>query len=241
MDIKYINSPFHPVSVLVIGAGGNGSQMIQQLGRINYALRQLNKPGLHVTLMDDDKVSPANCGRQLFNETEIGDYKSVVLISRINRFYGLNWQAKTFRFWDKYSESFNVIITCTDNVASRVMAHRYCKHMSRIKNDWHHERLFQYWIDMGNTKNTGQVICGSPRHKLPTTIDRYPKIQKFGDKDDTPSCSLAEALDKQDLYINTFVSNIAAKLFWEMCTQPVLDYCGAYINLTTFNIKKIAA
>ena len=51
------------------------------------------------------------------------------------------------------------------------------------------------------------------------------------DKDNLPSCSLAEALEKQSLYINTTVSDFAANLLWMLFTDGVLETQGAFINL----------
>ncbi len=244
MKIEYINKAVLPVTVLVIGAGGNGSQMITQLGRIDYALRKFGKPGLHVTLMDDDTVSESNIGRQLFAESEIGAYKANILISRINRFYSLQWEAVTEKFTAAIAgkmKSPNVIISCTDNVHSRVTVHKYVKEVSKKKKQTsHHEWQFHYWIDMGNTKTRGQIFCGSPRYKLPTFVDENPDAAKMEAVDDTPSCSLAEALAKQDLFVNTFLSNLAAKLFYEMLmAEESINYRGVYMNLDNLNIQKI--
>src|ERR1700753_2921679 len=90
---NYLINPPNPITVNLIGAGGTGSQMLTALARINHALLNLNHPGLMVTVFDDDKVSEANLGRQLFAETEIGFYKSVVLVNRINVFFGTSWKA----------------------------------------------------------------------------------------------------------------------------------------------------
>lgn len=53
------------------------------------------KPGLQVIVADRDKVSASNCVRQSFSESEIGLHKSVVLVNRLNLFWGLHWQAST--------------------------------------------------------------------------------------------------------------------------------------------------
>lgn len=240
MQVKYVNAPLHPVTITVIGAGGNGSQIITQLGRINYALRQLGKPGIHVLLMDDDKVSPSNIGRQLFTEGEIGEYKANVLINRINRFYGTEWESWCVKFMKSYFPRTNIYITCTDNTKSRILLHELISKKQQLPAD---QNKFHYWMDLGNTKNMGQVIVGSRRYKLPTVIDRYPqkKMDKLVKEDDSPTCSLAEALAKQDLFINPFITNVAAKLLWEMLTQQEVNWSGAYVNLETMNIKKIAA
>lgn len=83
---NYLLSPHHPVSVIVIGAGGTGSQVITSLARMDRALQALGHPGLYVTVYDPDAVSESNIGRQLFSEPEIGLNKAVALVTRINRF-----------------------------------------------------------------------------------------------------------------------------------------------------------
>lgn len=48
--------------------------------------------GLHLTLLDRDVISPTNCVRQPFSQSEIGLSKSVVLANRLNLFWGLDWE-----------------------------------------------------------------------------------------------------------------------------------------------------
>jgi len=89
----YLINPTSPVSVNLIGAGGTGSQMLTALVRINQALIALGHAGLQVNVFDDDIVQQANLARELFTSHEIGMNKAVVLINRINRFFGTNWKA----------------------------------------------------------------------------------------------------------------------------------------------------
>ena len=72
-------SPTNPISVNLIGAGGTGSQILTALARMNHALTELHHAGLSVRLWDDDVITEANLGRQLFAESELGLYKSVAL------------------------------------------------------------------------------------------------------------------------------------------------------------------
>ena len=78
---KYLLSPYHPVTVLVAGAGGTGSQVITNLARMSVALQALGHPGLHLTAFDPDTVTEANIGRQLFSETELGLNKATALVT----------------------------------------------------------------------------------------------------------------------------------------------------------------
>src|SRR5580704_2115494 len=90
---NYLINPTNPVSINLIGTGGTGSQMLSALARINQSLIALQHPGLCVKAFDDDKVSEANLGRQLFSQSEIGLNKAAVLVNRLNRFFGTNWKA----------------------------------------------------------------------------------------------------------------------------------------------------
>lgn len=78
---KYLLSPYHPVTVLVAGAGGTGYQVITSLARMSVALQALGHPGLHLTAFDPDTVTEANIGRQLFSETELRLNKATALVT----------------------------------------------------------------------------------------------------------------------------------------------------------------
>ena len=82
------------VRVLVVGCGGNGSAIAAGLPYLHQAMLVAGHPGgLRVTLMDGDIISPANCVRQPFSSAEIGLAKAVVMVSRLNLFWGLRWTA----------------------------------------------------------------------------------------------------------------------------------------------------
>jgi hypothetical protein len=68
-----------------------------------------------------------------------------------------------------------------------------------------------YWLDLGNNAASGQFILGQPLNarnrrkaqRLRTVSELYPKIadEDVGE-DPLPSCSAAEALDRQEPFIN---------------------------------------
>ena len=97
VEKQWLN-PYNPIVVNLIGAGGTGGQVLTALARMNHALIALNHPGLMVRIFDDDKVDHANLGRQLFTTGELGQFKAVALIDRINRFFGTNWKAIIERY-----------------------------------------------------------------------------------------------------------------------------------------------
>ncbi|WP_413169746.1 hypothetical protein [Burkholderia latens] len=59
-------------------------------------------------------------------------------------------------------------------------------------------------------------------------------------EDDTPSCSLAEAPGRQELFINQAVVTQGLTILWEFFRHARLTWCGAFVNLKTGNVRPIA-
>ena len=246
---SYLQAPLHPVKITLVGAGGNGSQMLSALARINIALKSLNHPGLHVTVWDPDTVEKPNIGRQLFAAGDIGQNKAVTLVSRFNRFYGTGWDAVPECITDK-TEPGNIIITCVDNVAARKLVANIFRTQKKNKNNNYPEENTYYWLDLGNAQHTGQAILGSisieqPKTKkyetvpvLPT-LDKEFSLSKLKDTDSGPSCSMAEALKKQDLFVNSALVQLAGSLLWSLFRDVALDIRGFYMNLETMKVQPI--
>ena len=255
-DNDLIN-PTNPITVNLIGAGGTGSQALTALARMNHALTELNHPGLSVRLWDDDVVTEANLGRQLFAECELGLYKSVALINRINRFFGTNWKAEIVRF-DKervgelpQNSRTNIYISCVDSVKSRF---DIAEILNELKTDKSYYRnQCKYWMDFGNSQFTGQVLLSTignikqPNSEKYVTVENLPFItEEFGEllkvsesKDDTPSCSLAEALEKQDLFINSTLAQMGSSLLWNLFRNGLTENRGLFLNLKNFTAQPI--
>lgn len=251
---NYLLNPHHPVTVFVIGAGGTGSQVITNLARMSMALRALGHPGLHVTVFDPDTVSTANIGRQLFSETELGLNKATALVTRINHFFGYSWSAEAKRYPDvrqkEEMETANLFITCTDNVRSRLALWKFLKGLSGKGPVDHRTPL--YWMDFGNSQTKGQVLVGTLRDKIvQPSSQKYIPVPRMNviteevdysqvrEVDSGPSCSLAEALGKQDLFINSTLAHIGCNLLWKMFKEGKTAYRGAYVNLDTMKTTGI--
>ena len=182
---NYLINPQHPVTVNLIGAGGTGSQVLTCLARLDTALRGLGHPGLFVTLYDSDIVTEANIGRQLFSPSDIGLNKAQCLVTRMNNFFGNDWKAVP----DIYPAALkdarrdnlaNIMITCTDNIKSRLDLWNILKAVPVSEYRSHETPL--YWMDFGNMQNTGQVILGTvpkkirqPASKLYETVESLPR------------------------------------------------------------------
>lgn len=253
---NYLISPTNPISVNLIGAGGTGSKVLTALMEINESLIALGHAGLQVRLWDDDIITNANLGRQRFFECETGLYKSVALINRINRCIGSNWKAETAKFEkDKFGrlpENARAIITitCVDNVLARFG-------VAEILKEVNYRRYYQdepkYWLDFGNSQDTGQVLLStigeikqpnSEKYQtvasLPFVTDEYGDLLKQSEQqDNTPSCSLAEALEHQDLFINSSLTQMGCSLLWNLFRRGMTEYKGFFHNLKDFRTHPI--
>jgi PRTRC genetic system ThiF family protein len=253
---SYLLNPIHPVTVSLIGVGGTGSRMLTNLAMIDQALRGLGHLGLNVVAYDDDIVTSANIGRQSFGPSDEGLPKAAVLVNRVNRFYGLNWEYSITKVSD--SISGNIIITCVDNKATRKFIENYQQPMKESR----HEAKTLYWLDCGNGKDFGQVILSTrykpgdqfetdlfeenseiteysfPADTLKSPSQIFPGV--FEGKDDNkPSCSMAEALRKQDLFINPSIAMYASNLLYKLISEGSIDHQGIFINLKTVQTNKL--
>src|SRR5436309_9395129 len=143
------------VRVLVIGCGGSGSAIASGLPYLHQAMLVAGHPGgLHVTIMDGDIISPTNCVRQPFCASEVGLAKTVVMVSRLNLFWDLNWTAVSDNLTsDTDISNFDIVIGCVDTRSTRQLIHtKVVGWRSRVA----------YWLDLGNSADTGQFILGQP-------------------------------------------------------------------------------
>lgn len=229
----------HRVGVLLAGAGGTGSQVLNGLARMDHALRALGHPGLFVVVADPDTVSAANIGRQSFSPADRGQSKAAVLVTRVNRFFGLDWESMALAVGTKRPEGLDwlrvglldVVIGCVDTVRSR-------RSMAKALRGW--LKNASYWLDFGNSRSTGQVVLGTNgqveasgwadhlAQKLPTVLDLFPDM---ADDAAEPSCSMEEALARQDLYINATLADFGLSLLWRLIRQGSIEIHGLFLNL----------
>ncbi|WP_268849159.1 PRTRC system ThiF family protein [Flavobacterium aestivum] len=253
---NYLINPTNPITVNLIGAGGTGSKVLTALMEMNHSLIELGHAGLSVRLWDNDVVTSANLGRQRFAECEVGLYKSVTLINRVNRFMGTNWKAETVKFekdalgkMPKNAEA-TLYISCVDSVESRFAIADILKVQN---NGRHHRDAPKYWLDFGNSQHTGQVILSTigaikqPDSEKYETVASLPFVtEEFGELlkeseaiDGTPSCSLAEALEKQDLFINSALAQMGSSLLWSLFRYGMTDTRGFFLNLKDFHSQPL--
>lgn len=242
---KYIASTVHRITVNLIGCGGTGSHVLTNLAMMNYSLIKLGKQPLAVRVWDDDIITEYNIGRQQFSPADIGEYKAEILVTRINRYYGFDWIAINERYETLKQNNVlsNITISCVDSVKSRKDIGFWLENISGPLNT---VNTSYYWMDIGNNKDSGQIILGTTKtikqpdkksiEKLPTFCDEYPHaIENINE----PSCSMAESLAHQDLFINKLIATYGTHIFWDLINNFRINYRGLYINLKDMKTSKI--
>ena len=212
-------------TVVLAGCGGTGSQMLVMLARLDTALRGLGGEGLKVDCFDPDKVTEANAGRQSFYDSDIGRNKAEVLVQRLKLcFPGFEVQGEPckFRFYE-----YDIMISCVD---SRKARRDICKQRGKFR---------LYHIDCGNGADFGQVLLGNGTKNLPWPEVAEPDLVREGPEDDAPSCSMAEALEKQELFVNDYAARIAGTLLWNLLRHGYTEIRGAYFNLNPVMVNPI--
>ncbi|MEM5373236.1 PRTRC system ThiF family protein [Paraburkholderia azotifigens] len=218
-----------PWKVVVVGAGGTGSALLPSLARLRHAMVELGHPGgIECVVYDDDTVSEFNVGRQGFYPNDVGQYKATLLVNRLNLLMGTSWVAEPRRVDSRTNLHADIVIGCVD---SRRARHAIVQAAMRGN--------CLYYLDCGNETDRGQVILGEfgkARHdRLPHVGDLFPDLlnPKNDKGDDTPSCSMADALRKQSLVINQAISVQAFNLLWSLFRNGGLNFSAVFVNLAT--------
>jgi PRTRC genetic system ThiF family protein len=211
------------VEIHVVGAGGNGAQMVPCLARLDIAMRALgHEYGLNVKLFDAKRVSEANPGRQVFSVADIGQYKAAVIMHRTNHFFGLNWCGypvayEAYRGSDGSGTTMpDIVISCVDTRGARRNLHQMLFDGRR-----------NYWLDLGNTEDSGNVILGEPgggfeerpgsSPRLPCVTELFPNLLDDTKPElDTPSCNVRMSLATQGLFVNDLVVRYGAQLLYDL-------------------------
>lgn len=244
---EYIQNPLLPITITVIGAGGNGTMFCQHLAHIVYAYQELYARRIVVTVMDGDAVSAANVGRQAYGMNELFQNKAQIIVSKINRVYGFEWLAnpKHFTYPKTHEEKKNLageicsnfIVTAVDNVHTREELYNFITWW-RMRNKQPEYNPF-FWVDMGNTKTTGNVVVESVEMGWSSPLIEYADYYPKGKERNEPSCSLAQALNEQSMFVNKYCATIAAQWLWECLTSLTIEWRGAFYNTDTLTIRKL--
>lgn len=249
----------HPITVHLAGCGGTGSQVLTGLARIHRGLLGLGHPfGLDVIAFDPDRVSAANIGRQLFSDADIGSSKAITLVHRLNCFFDTDWRAFPDAYTGEQAGAADVLITCIDSARGRrEIAKRL---INACHNDIYpywldcgnarrsgqvllckggKQPLTAHTVQVRNPELMATMLAGdhvgrgSPiSAPLPALWDMLPEVfQADAPEDPMPSCSLAEALAEQDLFINQEIATKALQTLWLLLSDGRITHHGSWVGL----------
>lgn len=235
-----------PVTVALVGCGGNGSQIAQALARIAVHLEAAGQPPLRIYLVDGDTVEAKNVGRQLFTPDDIGTNKAVALAERFNRLFGLRIEAvpqmATLDLLRKLSYGdvrlpgympqptngpLRLLIGAVDTVVARKSLHAALA-----------ERLWDLWLDCGNHDYSGQVALGNTvdaqrlPHAIRAGLCTYlpapsltdPEILEAAPARQAANCAHDIAANLQGLMVNTQVAAVAAVYLDRILVHRQISY-----------------
>lgn len=192
--------------------------------------------------MDADTVSPTNCVRQPFGASDIGQNKATILVNRINFFHDLRWNSHE-EFFSKetrplsnssyFDSSIDFVISCVGTRAARREMHEA---FNSKTSPWCKVR---YWLDIGNNASNGQFVLGQPlndvnrrsKERLRTVTELFPSIMDTSKGEGPlPSCSAAEALERQEPFINNVLATSALAMTTRLLRYGTLNHHGAFYN-----------
>ncbi|MBZ0089210.1 MAG: PRTRC system ThiF family protein, partial [Thermoanaerobaculia bacterium] len=167
---------------------------------------------------------------------DLGLHKAIVLVHRINLFYGVRWQAQPARAEDSPRRGVpDLLLTCVDSAPARLAVASWTRT----------EYSPTLWLDCGNGALQGQVVLGhlggersALPSRLPNVLDLFPELRGMKD-DDTPSCSTAQALRKQALPVNRVAATIALDLLYSLFRFGRLEHHGAQFSVDPLRVTPI--
>jgi PRTRC genetic system ThiF family protein len=247
--------------LVLIGCGGTGSWLAPSVARFARTLAEKFSKEVVVCFVDPDVVEAKNIYRQNFCRAEVGYNKAVTLAKR----FSTAWSVNIFACPQKYSwqlvsnlggyhfDGLTVLIGCVDSREAR----------RDIQGSVHNIDGAVFWLDCGNTKESGQVLLGrnppgegistfptegkcawlplpSRQHK-----DLVAKKEPGTGRKKKPavteglSCAEIALLDEQGLTINQSIAAIAADYLKRLLLTEDLDRFQTYIDLASGSMKSM--
>ena len=109
-------------NIMIIGAGGIGSYLVDFLSRINTNEYERGKRMLYdITVYDSDVVESKNLGYQNYSPDDVGRNKSDCLA---DKYRSVNSEPFDVLVESQLSKNFDLIVCCVDNLATRRLVYK---------------------------------------------------------------------------------------------------------------------
>ena len=235
-----------PVKIVMLGAGGTGGHIAPHLYRLLYSL---DRP-VRFIICDGDVVEKKNLVRQNFIPADLGENKAKVLAERYSTVFGMEteyvpdyiesedrlkklitpmeWRSGPFSerpVWDQV-----ILIGAVDNNRSRQLCHKVF-----------YEARDLVYIDSGNGKHTGQVVCGirSGGRTFYRPVGKvYPDVLEQTDKFPTElSCAEASVSSPQSITANVTAATVVVDMIYNILAQGESRVRLATFSTTSCNVR----
>ncbi len=235
-----------PVKIVMLGAGGTGGHIAPHLYRLLYSL---DRP-VRFIICDGDVVEKKNLVRQNFIPADLGENKAKVLAERYSTVFGMEteyvpdyiesedrlkklitpmeWRRGPFSerpVWDQV-----ILIGAVDNNRSRQLCHKVF-----------YEARDLVYIDSGNGKHTGQVVCGirSGGRTFYRPVGKvYPDVLEHTDKFPTElSCAEASLSSPQSITANVTAATVVVDMIYNILAQGESRVRLATFSTTSCNVR----
>ncbi|MBE99699.1 PRTRC system ThiF family protein [Flavobacterium coralii] len=174
-----------------------------------------------------------------------------LILARCNRFFGTGWKAVNRKFDSSSGKAAAAIyISCVDSVSARFEIAEVLKAADKSNL---YSNTPRYWMDFGNGKDSGQVVLSTIGNvkqpvsekfetvaRLPFVTEEFGELLRQSETDDLPSCSLAEALEKQDLFINSTLAQMGCSLLWQLFRNGMTTQRGLFLNSADFRTAPLS-
>ncbi|MHB1683946.1 MAG: ThiF family adenylyltransferase [Bacilli bacterium] len=161
-------------TLIIVGVGGTGGYVLQQVARLLYAIQAQGRAVPDVWLVDGDTVEEKNLLRQYFLPVDVGQNKAEVLAKRYSHAYGLHIAAagtyltpetllrelvcgepSPYQSYDDITKGKTpIVVGCVDNAPTRRILHEQLQTWENV-----------VYVDAGNGSVT---MPDDPAH-----VDRY--------------------------------------------------------------------
>jgi PRTRC genetic system ThiF family protein len=245
------------VDIVIAGVGGTGAYVVRDLSRFLYSLQlkdHLVKVKLH--LFDDDIVEEKNLIRQNFIPRDLGKFKVDAIGKRYGTAFGVDivthgvklTQTELESIYNPYprtTQNMMIIIGCVDNNFARREIHNFLQ-----------RNPSNYWIDSGNERSSGQVICGygkmsdwypedlryescnNTQFVMPTVTALYPEILDESQDnvgDDNTSCAERALVEDQNIFVNMTAAVNVLNFVRQLILKEPLTIGGVEFNIKGVN------
>jgi PRTRC genetic system ThiF family protein len=248
--VPFLLPPDAPIQIVLVGAGGTGSHILQSLARLAVHVAAQGGPPLELVVIDGDVVAPKNVGRQLFCVADVGLNKAQVLAGRFNAVFGLRIQAVPRMAdpallgavrKDGLRGAYGILVGAVDTPEAR-------RHLDAALGIGD-ARL---WLDCGNEADSGQVVVGSTTQRdqlagsfrltgvcaaLPAPSLLYPNLIAVRKQPRRGDCAAAIETNVQDLMTNQAVAAVAAQYCYDLVVRRRLTTFETVIALNGLTMR----